>query len=270
MSLAQEERAQDPRKARKLPRQLLSCTKCRERKVKVSFAASRPTSRSILLKYFWQCDRTKPCSACCARGQPRQCHFVVGEDSDYYPIQQSYEIRKLRAENLQLKERLHRGKQAPLDSEKPIALESPGFVADHRSLKYESQSRPATSSDAFDANRPASSTLGSAHGQVHPLSSRARSLTDPSFSSHQLRMERGLSTTPRQEVMEGGRTGLLGDILSQRSGLPTIRVVFPLCSTVSQTERNFCKFWRRLDPLPLTYFSHRLPMKSSPPLLRAF
>ncbi|KAI5367500.1 hypothetical protein Slin15195_G026300 [Septoria linicola] len=67
-------------------RQLLSCTKCRERKVK--------------------CDRTKPCSACCARGHPKECEFVVGEGNDYSPIQQSYEIRKLRAENQRLKERL--------------------------------------------------------------------------------------------------------------------------------------------------------------------
>ncbi|ORX96802.1 fungal-specific transcription factor domain-domain-containing protein [Clohesyomyces aquaticus] len=68
------------------PRQLLSCTKCRERKVK--------------------CDRTKPCSACCARGKPKECQFKVSEGGDYAPIQQSYELRKLRSENLILKERL--------------------------------------------------------------------------------------------------------------------------------------------------------------------
>ncbi|CAK4031782.1 transcriptional regulatory [Lecanosticta acicola] len=71
-------------------RQLLSCTKCRERKVK--------------------CDRTKPCSACCARGHPKECEFVVGEGNDYSPIQQSYEIRKLRAENQRLKERLQQAR----------------------------------------------------------------------------------------------------------------------------------------------------------------
>ncbi|KAI7353553.1 hypothetical protein KC354_g11466 [Hortaea werneckii] len=73
-----------PRKSQS--RQLLSCTKCRERKVK--------------------CDRTKPCSACCARGHPRECEFIVGEGSDYSLIQQSYEIRKLRQENERLKARL--------------------------------------------------------------------------------------------------------------------------------------------------------------------
>ncbi|KAK1081439.1 hypothetical protein LTR33_004686 [Friedmanniomyces endolithicus] len=67
-------------------RQLLSCTKCRERKVK--------------------CDRIKPCSACAARGHPKECRFVVEEGNDYTPIQQSYEIRQLRQENLRLKERL--------------------------------------------------------------------------------------------------------------------------------------------------------------------
>ena len=70
-------------------RQLLSCTKCRERKVK--------------------CDRTKPCSACCVRGAPKGCHFIA-EEGGYAPIQQSSELRKLRAENLRLKERLRTSK----------------------------------------------------------------------------------------------------------------------------------------------------------------
>jgi len=60
----------------------------------------------VLSQRSSQCDRTKPCSACCARGHPRECEFVVGEGNDYSPIQQSYEIRKLRAENQRLKERL--------------------------------------------------------------------------------------------------------------------------------------------------------------------
>ncbi|KAL9081238.1 MAG: hypothetical protein Q9157_000213 [Trypethelium eluteriae] len=85
------------KKKQQQPRQLLSCTKCRERKVK--------------------CDRTKPCSACCARGQPKECHFVVGEGGDYGPIQQSYELRKLRAENLRLKEQLRAEKSACSDDE---------------------------------------------------------------------------------------------------------------------------------------------------------
>ena len=55
-----------------------------------------------------QCDRTKPCSACCASGHPKECEFLVGEGNDYSPIQQSYEIRKLRQENLELKKEVQR------------------------------------------------------------------------------------------------------------------------------------------------------------------
>ncbi|KAL9093056.1 MAG: hypothetical protein Q9165_004194 [Trypethelium subeluteriae] len=68
------------KKKQQQPRQLLSCTKCRERKVK-------------------------------------ECHFVVGEGGDYGPIQQSYELRKLRAENLRLKEQLRAEKSACSDDE---------------------------------------------------------------------------------------------------------------------------------------------------------
>ncbi|KAF2224742.1 fungal-specific transcription factor domain-containing protein [Elsinoe ampelina] len=88
--LSVESSRTSPSKDRKRPkqqqRQLLSCSKCRERKVK--------------------CDRTKPCSACCARGHPRDCHFVLTEGSSFGPIQQSLELRKLRAENQRLKEQL--------------------------------------------------------------------------------------------------------------------------------------------------------------------
>ena len=53
-----------------------------------------------------QCDRTKPCQACCARGHPKECEFIVGEGNDYSPIQQSYEIKDLRKENQKLKKKL--------------------------------------------------------------------------------------------------------------------------------------------------------------------
>lgn len=92
-----------------LSRQLLSCTKCRERKVK--------------------CDRTKPCSACCARGAPKECHFVA-EGGDYAPIQQSYELRKLRAENLRLKERLRTSKVSIEEDDSDQSSESlPGDLS---------------------------------------------------------------------------------------------------------------------------------------------
>ncbi|KAI9796182.1 MAG: hypothetical protein M1833_006433, partial [Piccolia ochrophora] len=67
-------------------RQVLSCTKCRKRKVR--------------------CDRIQPCRACCVRGEPRECVFLVGDDQDYEPIRQVYEITGLRKENIRLKERL--------------------------------------------------------------------------------------------------------------------------------------------------------------------
>lgn len=53
-----------------------------------------------------QCDRTKPCSACCARGHPKECEFKIIEGNDYSPIQQSYEIKDLRKENQKLREQL--------------------------------------------------------------------------------------------------------------------------------------------------------------------
>ncbi|KZF22453.1 hypothetical protein L228DRAFT_268916 [Xylona heveae TC161] len=77
---------QSKKKRPQQPRQHLSCTKCRERKVK--------------------CDRMQPCSACCARGQPKECHFTAGSSAEYAPIQQSYELRKLRAENIRLKQEI--------------------------------------------------------------------------------------------------------------------------------------------------------------------
>jgi hypothetical protein len=84
---------------------LLSCTKCRERKVKVGI-----DHQQRLLEYFTnlscQCDRTKPCSACCARGHPKDCEFKITEGNDYSPIPQSYEIKKLRLENQKLREQL--------------------------------------------------------------------------------------------------------------------------------------------------------------------
>ena len=64
------------------------------------------SARSLADLIHLQCDRTKPCSACCARGLPKECHFVLGEGTEFGPIQQSLELRKLRGENQRLKERL--------------------------------------------------------------------------------------------------------------------------------------------------------------------
>lgn len=105
--------SRDRKKKQQQPRQLLSCTKCRERKVKACFEAGYVEDLAILT--CEQCDRTKPCSACCARGLPKECHFVLGEGAEFGPIQQSLELRKLRIENQRLKERLLAAKVPLLD-----------------------------------------------------------------------------------------------------------------------------------------------------------
>jgi len=84
----------------------------------------------LILTNATQCDRTKPCSACCARGQPKECHFVA-EAGDYAPIQQSYELRKLRAENMRLKEQL-RASQIPIDEDESDIAPSPGSYMGER------------------------------------------------------------------------------------------------------------------------------------------
>ena len=82
-------------------RQLLSCTKCRERKVKVGSGCVRRSALSNRVRY--QCDRLKPCGACCARGHPKECEFIVAEGNDYEIIQQSYQLRELRKKNDELR-----------------------------------------------------------------------------------------------------------------------------------------------------------------------
>lgn len=124
---------------KKIPqaRQLLSCTKCRERKVKVSNGSKVVVklSRSTNIR---QCDRCKPCSACCARGHPKECKFIVGEGNDYSPIQQSYEIRELRRQNQQLRQQL-RDAQIPQSADEDDDEGSP----DHGGAKPTSRATAA-------------------------------------------------------------------------------------------------------------------------------
>ncbi|KAF1990356.1 hypothetical protein K402DRAFT_417802 [Aulographum hederae CBS 113979] len=122
------------RKERQQPRQLLSCRQCRQRKVK--------------------CDRTKPCSACCARGLPQECQFIVAEGAEYEPIQQSYEIRKLRLENLRLKERLRAGKVGfsdDDDEDDDDTLATPGTP---RAKASTGVSRKSSQQKRFKGNEP--------------------------------------------------------------------------------------------------------------------
>lgn len=75
---------------------------------------TRPSSPqpTCLLKST-QCDRTRPCSACCARGIPKECVFTLHESEDFRPIQQGAELRRLRAECQRLKKLLLDAKLAP-------------------------------------------------------------------------------------------------------------------------------------------------------------
>lgn len=83
----------------------------------------------------FECDRTKPCRACCARGQPKECEFVVGEGNDYSPIKQSYEISKLRQENQRLKARLQAARllQSEDEDDEGPSMERRGSKSSSRS-----------------------------------------------------------------------------------------------------------------------------------------
>lgn len=52
-----------------------------------------------------QCDRIKPCQACCIRGLPSECEYVATNE-DRYLISQSDAIESLRNEVARLKQRL--------------------------------------------------------------------------------------------------------------------------------------------------------------------
>lgn len=64
------------------------------------------SQQNVPLTHYYQCDRTKPCSACCARGHPKECEFATADGNDYAAISQSYEIKDLRRENQKLREQL--------------------------------------------------------------------------------------------------------------------------------------------------------------------
>ncbi|KAF2727485.1 hypothetical protein EJ04DRAFT_136883 [Polyplosphaeria fusca] len=141
-------------------RQLLSCTKCRQRKVK--------------------CDRTKPCMACCARGQPRECHFLA-EEGDYAPISQSYELKKLRAEIHRLKERLRAGKISSEDEEGAHSASAESQAADkslttkHRYRNKQKRFRGSEWSDSIYFGSPGLANVLSEFANIN-LTSPAQSL----------------------------------------------------------------------------------------------
>ncbi|KAF2124535.1 hypothetical protein P153DRAFT_326836 [Dothidotthia symphoricarpi CBS 119687] len=156
-------------RAQQQSRQLLSCTKCRERKVK--------------------CDRTKPCSACCARGAPKECHFVA-EGGDYAPIQQSYELRKLRTENMLLKERL-RANQIPIDEDDSDTTTSPDSQLGERPTSS-SQKRRVVKQRRFQGSERTDSIYFGSPGLANVIADfAAANLTPTSAQSLAYLMPRG-------------------------------------------------------------------------------
>ena len=76
----------------------LSCTKCKNRKVKVRIP--KTTLKSPLrMEYYWQhvrqCDRVQSCQACGVHGHPSDCIYLLLPEV-YQPRKQSDEIKKLR------------------------------------------------------------------------------------------------------------------------------------------------------------------------------
>ncbi|KAJ5234791.1 uncharacterized protein N7469_003959 [Penicillium citrinum] len=79
--------ANDSRVRKASNRQSRSCKVCRLRKVK--------------------CDRVKPCHACCAHGYPSKCVYESVPDEEARPISQAEEIRNLRDEIKDLRNRIN-------------------------------------------------------------------------------------------------------------------------------------------------------------------
>ncbi|KNG44041.1 rnb-domain-containing protein [Stemphylium lycopersici] len=131
---------------------------------------------SVMHERMDKCDRTKPCSACCARGSPRDCHFVA-EDGNYTPIQQSYELRKLRAENLRLKERF-RALKIPIDEGESDEAGSPDSQVGERLSP--AQKRRSTKQKRFQSSDWQDSIYFGSPGLATVISDFASSSMDDS------------------------------------------------------------------------------------------
>ncbi|OKL55882.1 hypothetical protein UA08_08843 [Talaromyces atroroseus] len=86
---------QKSRSKKSVSRQSRSCRICRLRKVR--------------------CDRVRPCHACCAYGHPSKCVYDIGsDDEEAQPITQAEEIRNLRNEIKELRNKInqHGGQEA--------------------------------------------------------------------------------------------------------------------------------------------------------------
>ncbi|KAH0287704.1 hypothetical protein KCU62_g5650, partial [Aureobasidium sp. EXF-3399] len=149
------------------PRQLLSCNKCRERKVK--------------------CDRTKPCSACCARGLPKECQFVLGEGAEFGPIQQSLELRRLRAENQRLKERLL--------ADKSSASEESDTEEGSANVRLSSAAKQSKRQRRFRANEQIDSIYFGSPGLASVIADFANLQVQPKSLSHAMPRAADMYTT---------------------------------------------------------------------------
>ncbi|KAL6235067.1 hypothetical protein BDW75DRAFT_230664 [Aspergillus navahoensis] len=61
-----------------------------------------------------ECDRVKPCHACCTHGYPSQCVYDIAPGEDFKPISQADEIRNLRNEIRDLRSRLEESSPSQL------------------------------------------------------------------------------------------------------------------------------------------------------------
>lgn len=68
-----------------------------------------------------QCDRIKPCSACCSRGKPTDCFFPV--DASNKAIDQARQLRLLREENAELRALLEKRAAASRDCHSPPSVD---------------------------------------------------------------------------------------------------------------------------------------------------
>ncbi|KAL5041962.1 hypothetical protein BDW71DRAFT_200958 [Aspergillus fruticulosus] len=59
-----------------------------------------------------ECDRVRPCHACCTHGYPSQCVYDIAPGEDFKPISQADEIRNLRDEIRDLRSRLEDSSQS--------------------------------------------------------------------------------------------------------------------------------------------------------------
>lgn len=76
---------------------------------------------------LYQCDRVKPCHACCAHGYPSKCVYESVPDEEARPISQAEEIRNLRDEIKDLRNRINDRQDGTYKA--PSPTKSPDFLS---------------------------------------------------------------------------------------------------------------------------------------------